>query len=71
MDDDKFYSIYPQLAKYRDQITLLSEEPDRDDTRETKTHKFKENANIYTKNFIVIQNGCDSHCSFCLTVSKR
>lgn len=71
MDDDKFYSIYPQLAKYRDQITLLSEEPDRDDTRETKTHKFKETANIYTKNFIVIQNGCDSHCSFCLTVSKR
>ena len=71
MDDDKFYSIYPQLAEYRNNITLLSEEPDRDDTRETKTHKFKENANIYTKNFIVIQNGCDSHCSFCLTVSKR
>ena len=71
MDDDKFYSIYPQLTEYRDNITLLSEEPDRDDTRETKTHKFKENANIYTKNFIVIQNGCDSHCSFCLTVSKR
>lgn len=71
MEEDKFYSIYPQLVEYRDQITLLSEEPDRDDTRETKTHKFKENANIYTKNFIVIQNGCDSHCSFCLTVSKR
>lgn len=71
MDDDKFYSIYPQLAEFSSNITLLSEEPDRDDTRETKTHKFKENANIYTKNFIVIQNGCDSHCSFCLTVSKR
>ena len=71
MDDDKFYSIYPQLAEYRDQITLLSEEPERDDTREIKTHQFKENANIYTKNFIVIQNGCDSHCSFCLTVQKR
>ena len=71
MDDDKFYSIYPQLVKYRDQITLLSEEPERDDTREIKTHQFKENANIYTKNFIVIQNGCDSHCSFCLTVQKR
>jgi len=71
MDDDKFYSIYPQLAEYSENITLLSEEPDRDDTREIKTHQFKENANIYTKNFIVIQNGCDSHCSFCLTVSKR
>lgn len=71
MDEEKFYSIYPQLAEYSENVTLLSEEPDRDDTRETKTHKFKENANIYTKNFIVIQNGCDSHCSFCLTVSKR
>ena len=71
MDGEKFYSIYPQLAEYRDQITLLSEEPERDDTREIKTHQFKENANIYTKNFIVIQNGCDSHCSFCLTVQKR
>lgn len=27
--------------------------------------------NIYTKEFIVIQNGCDNHCSFCLTVQKR
>ena len=71
MDEEKFYSIYPQLAEFLSNITLLSEEPDRDDTREIKTHQFKENANIYTKNFIVIQNGCDSHCSFCLTVQKR
>lgn len=71
MDEEKFYSIYPQLAEFSSNITLLSEEPDRDDTREIKTHQFKENANIYTKNFIVIQNGCDSHCSFCLTVQKR
>jgi len=71
MDEEKFYSIYPQLAEFRKNITLLSEEPERDDTREIKTHQFKENANIYTKNFIVIQNGCDSHCSFCLTVQKR
>ncbi|MDR0369289.1 MAG: hypothetical protein LBH96_01820 [Candidatus Peribacteria bacterium] len=26
---------------------------------------------IYTKHFIVIQNGCDNYCSFCLTVLKR
>ena len=49
MDDEKFYSIYPQLAEYRGQITLLSEEPERDDTREIKTHKFKENANDITQ----------------------
>ena len=56
MNEEKFYSIYPQLAEFSENITLLSEEPDRDDTREIKTHQFKENANIYTKNFIVIQN---------------
>ncbi|NDK08639.1 radical SAM protein [Candidatus Gracilibacteria bacterium] len=26
---------------------------------------------IYTKKFILIQSGCDSFCSFCLTVQKR
>ena len=26
---------------------------------------------IYTKHFVMIQNGCDNHCSFCLTVLKR
>ncbi|MDD3302743.1 MAG: radical SAM protein [Candidatus Gracilibacteria bacterium] len=26
---------------------------------------------IYTKKFILIQSGCDSFCSFCLTVKKR
>lgn len=71
MDEEKFYSIYPDLSGHRNHITLLSEEPEREDTRETKTHQFKKDANIYTKNFIVIQNGCDSHCSFCLTVQKR
>ncbi len=71
MDENKFYKVYPQLAEFRNKITLLWEEPDRDDTRETKTHQFKETANIYTKKFIVIQNGCDSHCSFCLTIKKR
>ncbi len=71
MDEDKFYSVYPQLAEYRNSITLLSEEPDRNDTRIATTHEFKKTARLYTKEFIVIQNWCDSHCAFCLTVQKR
>ena len=71
IDEDKFYKIYPQLSEFQDKITLLGEEPNREDTRETTTHQFKSTANIYTKKFIVIQNGCDSYCSFCLTIHKR
>ena len=29
MDEEKFYSIYPQLAEFSSNITLLSVEPDR------------------------------------------
>jgi threonylcarbamoyladenosine tRNA methylthiotransferase MtaB len=28
-------------------------------------------SNIHTKNFIVVQTGCDNYCTFCLTVHKR
>lgn len=56
MDEDKFFSIYEQLNDFRGEITLLSEEPDRDDNRIATTHKFKDNARIYTKEFVVIQN---------------
>jgi len=26
---------------------------------------------IYTKGFVIVQLGCDSHCTFCITVKKR
>ena len=26
---------------------------------------------LYTKGFVIVQLGCDSHCSFCITVKKR
>lgn len=71
IDENKFYKVYPQLAEFKNKITLLWEEPHKDDTRKTKTHQFKSTANIYTKKFIVIQNGCDNYCSFCLTIHKR
>ncbi len=69
--EEKFYKTYPDLVEYQDNIVLLGEEPDSNTTRETSTHKFKSWVNIYTKKFVVIQNGCDSYCTFCLTVQKR
>ena len=71
MNEEKFYKTYPELEKFKNKIELLSEEPDRDDTREVWKHEFKKTANIYTKKFIVIQNGCDNYCTFCLTIHKR
>ncbi len=69
--EDKFYRAYPDLLQYQNHIILLWEDPDSKTTRETKKHQFKQGVNIYTKKFIVIQNGCDSYCTFCLTVQKR
>jgi len=71
MDEEKFYRIYPRLSEFKNKIELLSEEPEKIDTREVWKHQFKNTANIYTKKFIVIQNGCDNYCSFCLTIHKR
>ena len=36
-----------------------------------KLEKFKNIPGIYTRKFILIQGGCDSFCTFCLTVKKR
>lgn len=71
MTEEKFYKTYPELKTFQNKITLLWEEPERNDTRKIWTQKFKDTANIYTKKFIVIQNWCDNYCSFCLTIHKR
>lgn len=70
MSDEQFYSIYPELSEFKNEIELLGEEPGRIDTREVATHEFKK-TNLYTKKFVMIQNGCDTHCTFCLTILKR
>ncbi len=36
-----------------------------------KLEKLKNITGIYTKKFVLIQWGCDSFCTFCLTVQKR
>ncbi len=70
MSDEQFYAIYPELSGFKNMIELLWEEPGRTDTREVATHEFK-TTNLYTKKFVMIQNGCDTHCTFCLTILKR
>ena len=63
----EFYSIYPELKQYSDKITLLPESP----SKNWFEYKIWWKSSIYTKHFLIVQNWCDNHCSFCLTVAKR
>ncbi len=70
----KFFEIYPELKKFENKIEILWEDPEKilglqNKKLENLKNKFKNQ--IYTKKFVVIQWGCDSFCSFCLTVQKR
>ena len=62
-----FYSIYPELKKYSDNINLLPESP----SKNWFEYRIWWKSSVYTKNFLIVQNWCDNHCSFCLTVAKR
>jgi len=63
----EFYSTYPELKQYSDKITLLPESP----SKNWFEYKIWWKSSVYTKHFLIVQNGCDNHCSFCLTVAKR
>ena len=70
----KFFEIYPELKQFENKIEILWEDPEKilglqNKKLENLKNKFKNQ--IYTKKFVVIQWGCDSFCSFCLTVQKR
>lgn len=65
IDSEKFYAIYPELKKFQNQIFLIWEDP----WKEFKSESNK--TSLYTKKFILIQNGCDNFCTFCLTIMKR
>lgn len=64
-----FFEHYPELKQFENQITLLAEDP-QEDWQLTFSSKMPWQ-NLRTKNYIIIQNGCDNHCSFCLTIFKR
>ncbi len=65
INSDKFYSIYPELKKFQNQIFLIWEDP----WKEFKSESIQ--TSLYTKKFVLIQNGCDNFCTFCLTIMKR
>ena len=67
ISESEFYSTYPELKKYSKKIQLLPESPDKN----WFEYKIWWKSSVYTKHFLVVQNWCDNHCSFCLTVSKR
>lgn len=65
--DNNFYSKYPELEVHKNNIELLAEDP----KEKIKSESIDISKSLFTKKFIVIQNWCDSFCSFCLTVKKR
>ncbi|NUJ97227.1 MiaB/RimO family radical SAM methylthiotransferase [Candidatus Gracilibacteria bacterium] len=66
--DELFFETYNELNDWREKIVLLGEAPKEEQKEEEK----QENKSLaLTKKFIVIQGGCDSFCTFCLTVQKR
>lgn len=83
---DDFFEIYPDLENLKWKIEILGEKPEElqiqiiDSKEEKKATAYRKNIlneklknipQIYTKKFLLIQWGCDSFCTFCLTVKKR
>ena len=69
-DRDLFFQNYPELAPYEEKILLLAEDPAQSATSFTNGLTTP-GQKLRTKNYVIIQNWCDNHCSFCLTIFKR
>ena len=67
ISNSEFYSAYPELRQFSGKITLLPESP----LKNGFEYKIWWESSVYTKHFLIVQNWCDNHCSFCLTVAKR
>lgn len=81
---EDFFELYPELVDYKNQLEVLWEDPDEKKITKDKNAQIKidssklsnlkaklGNSAMYTKKFVLIQGGCDSFCTFCLTVVKR
>ena len=75
-----FFELYPELESHKDIIEILGEDPKQTSPQPSPQgegvvkniqEKLKNIPQLYTKKFVLIQWGCDSFCSFCLTVKKR
>ena len=69
-DSAIFFKNYPELAPYEEKILLLAEDPAQSATSFTNGLTTP-GQKLRTKNYVIIQNWCDNHCSFCLTIFKR
>lgn len=73
-ENKDFFKIYPDLEIFKEKIEVLGEKPKEEKKPKLDTSKFnsiKTKLNLTTKKFLLIQWGCDSFCTFCLTVIKR
>ncbi|MCD5385115.1 MiaB/RimO family radical SAM methylthiotransferase [Candidatus Gracilibacteria bacterium] len=73
---NNFFELYPDLEYLKEKIIILNEDPElnnnnNNNNRKNISNKLNNIPQIYTKKFILIQGGCDSFCTFCLTVKKR
>lgn len=67
-EEDSSWSIMQSLSPWGERIQDRG--PIWNKINLSKLQKLK-NTQIYTKKFVLIQGGCDSFCTFCLTVQKR
>ncbi|UFX83475.1 hypothetical protein [Candidatus Absconditicoccus praedator] len=65
IDEKKLLDQFPELKDYFYNIRLLPESP----KGNFDTIKGYEKS-IYTRKNILIQNGCDTNCTFCITAKK-
>ncbi len=73
-ENKDFFKVYPDLEIFKEKIEVLGEKPKEEKKPKLDTSKFnsiKTKLNLTTKKFLLIQWGCDSFCTFCLTVIKR
>ena len=83
---EDFFELYPELKEFEKKIVILWEDPDEVEIKnwnivlnikqkqalKSKIKSISKSlTGLYTKKFILIQWGCDSFCTFCLTVVKR
>lgn len=72
-ENTQFFAVYKDLEIYKDKIEVLPEAPPQktNTISSLKIKHLKSKINLTTKKFLLIQGGCDSFCTFCLTVIKR
>lgn len=64
-----FFDRYSELLPYKERIVILWEDPDKEwmidkiDKARRKT--------LSTRRYVIIQNWCDSYCTFCTTIQAR